>query len=263
MPKVCIGQFPVKRPDRIVWNTGGKYVTQEYRGPRNLIEGLVPALAASFETIELDHNENNLISIVRATTRAPTSGETESPVANFELSQSEQNIDLLFHSTFAGLSSAEGALVQKGVDEKMNADEFSDAWDAAVATSGSGVSSGNKATAILLLYRRNRGQDNFRVYGWQFTINLNVSKFFPTAIDFTGHGFLWTNAQVNALANLYGGIPNFALPSYSETAAQTAAALAYRWYRNVSSVQLSSRGSFNLTMGWELALWDTLVYAAY
>lgn len=253
MPRVCIGQFPVKRPDRVTYSKNyGNAITQEWVGPPSVMQGLAVQLRGIYETVEIENGD--LTTRIRATSRAPQYGEVETPTVTFELQQSEQVVSLAQHPNYASLGSSELAFVDYAIDEKLNQAEFLVDYE-----DDTSVDQSLYSTASSLYLKRRRGTDSFRIYGWQFQRIVNVSVYYPTQINLSNHGRLWTTSQVNTYC---GTLPNITLPTYTSTASQSAAGLEYRWFRNVSSVSLSNRGSFNLIEGWELALWDTSLYDA-
>jgi hypothetical protein len=216
------------------------------------MQGLAVQLRSIYETVEIENGE--LITRVRGTTRAPQYGEVEAPVVTYELQQSEQVVSLAQHPNYATLGTSELAFVDYAIDDKLNQADFLVEYE-----EDTSVDQSLYSTASSLYLKRRRGTDSFRIYGWQFNRVVNVSVYYPTQINLTNHGRLWTTAQVNSYC---GSLPNITLPTYSTTAAQSTAGLEYRWFRNISSVSLSNRGSFNLIEGWELALWDTSLYDA-
>lgn len=259
MKPTYIGKFPVKQPDRYIFSRSfGDAVVQEWVGPRVLIYGLVGQLRQVYDTVEVD--DDGLLARVRGTSRGPVNGEVEQAVTTFELADEEQVYDLAYLPMFSGLSGPEVSQVEAAVDDRKTDTEFDEDWSAAVTKDPTKVRPGNRELARILLDKRRRGTSSFVESAWAFTMTINASRYYPWTIDFTGHNKLWTDSQVNSLANQFGGIPNFVLPASPNN---PGVGLASRWRRYQSAVALSNRGSFNLTMGWKLAHWDTDIYTAF
>lgn len=249
---VTIGRVPAKQPDRVVYSKDGNtQVVQEWIGPVGLMAGLVANLRVAYDEVTSETRDG--VVTVRGFNRRPLGYETEQPVVNFDLVSEQQTLDLALNPTFSGLSDAVITAVENAFNDSSKTQEEK---EADITAAGGGLS------ALYLLALKMRGQDSYLDYTWAFTRTTTISRYYPTQINLSDHGKLWTNAQVTSYVGS-GNIPLFTLPTnFTETTSQSNLGFAYRWLRFQSQVQLNSAGNFNLVEGWRLALWNQNTYAA-
>ena len=255
MSIVTIGQIPVRQPDEVVYTQNGSpLVVHAWRGPFSLMQGLIAQLRPQYDEVQVSTEEG--VSTVRAVSRRPIGQEVEAPIINFDLQPESQAVGLEFAPYYAPLQADEVTAVNKMYnDSRSYADKLT------YLTSN--VDASRLTLATNLLNDKERGQTDYQEYSFSFTRNIAVSRYWSTTFDFSEHGKVWSSDSLNSYisAGQFGAtIPLFTLPTKAETAEQLAANIAWGWMKYQSQVSWSSTGTFNITEGWRLAMWNNRVY---
>lgn len=251
---IAIGTLPCRQPDSFVYSkTGNPQFVHEWKGQAGLMAGLIQNLRVAYDEVSVDTREG--VTTVRGFSRRPIGTVQEPPIINYDLVSEQQTLDLALSPYFSDLSNAQITAVMNAFNDSKKTREEKESDIEAIA--------GNSTLAKELLSMKERGQDSYIDYSWTFTRTTNVSRYYPTSIDFSNHGKVWSNTAVNNYVGA-ANIPLFTLPSKSSDSDQVnSGKLDYGWLRFQSQVQLSSTGNFNVIEGWRYALWNTAIYTSY